>query len=361
MDPQTKPQYLDLINATLSRGSANDQVKALQQYLIGIGYGDKLGLKADGFYGPATEATVKQFQLDHNIKSDGVWGPQALTQAKTVANSGTPAPLPGTGTAADDPSKMFNTDTGEYNSKYLPKTPEEADAHIKKINEAVAGSPTFKGNTPEMIQQAIDTGDATILRDSNGQPFTQNIFEDALKTEEDLYKPRAKEDKFFNTENTKSNLDQRTDDYQRFLNSQKEKFEADKTALDENAAKNGILYSGGRYEKEQKLKKLYEDEGAYQLKNYGRDISNTARNYEYNYGFKSAPSLSKYYQLGTQNFNPSVAKGGVTSGALKNIYDPNALRYEGTVPRANKLGAISGAYKKLGNTGNKLLTTGYNN
>jgi peptidoglycan hydrolase-like protein with peptidoglycan-binding domain len=50
--------------------SSTDTVRALQQ---------KLGVSADGVYGPKTRAAVKRFQRAHGLTADGVAGPQTLT------------------------------------------------------------------------------------------------------------------------------------------------------------------------------------------------------------------------------------------------------------------------------------------
>jgi hypothetical protein len=46
-----------------------DTVRALQQ---------KLGVSADGVYGPKTRAAVRRFQRDHGLAADGVAGPRTL-------------------------------------------------------------------------------------------------------------------------------------------------------------------------------------------------------------------------------------------------------------------------------------------
>jgi peptidoglycan hydrolase-like protein with peptidoglycan-binding domain len=48
---------------------STDPVRALQQ---------KLGVSADGVYGPKTRAAVKRFQRAHGLTADGVAGPQTL-------------------------------------------------------------------------------------------------------------------------------------------------------------------------------------------------------------------------------------------------------------------------------------------
>jgi hypothetical protein len=52
---------------TLRRGSRGDHVRTLQQ---------KIGMGADGVFGPLTEAKVRQFQRDKGLVPDGIVGPQ---------------------------------------------------------------------------------------------------------------------------------------------------------------------------------------------------------------------------------------------------------------------------------------------
>lgn len=52
---------------TLRRGSQGAHVRALQA---------KLGVAADGDFGPKTEAAVRAFQRDHNLVPDGIVGPK---------------------------------------------------------------------------------------------------------------------------------------------------------------------------------------------------------------------------------------------------------------------------------------------
>jgi putative chitinase len=55
--------------ATLRRGSTGDAVKQMQQ---------KLGIPADGDFGPGTEAAVKKWQAANGLVADGIVGPKTL-------------------------------------------------------------------------------------------------------------------------------------------------------------------------------------------------------------------------------------------------------------------------------------------
>ena len=67
---------------------STDTVRALQQ---------KLGVSADGVYGPRTRAAVKRFQRAHGLTTDGVAGP------RTLAALGVTAAAPDEAKASSDP------------------------------------------------------------------------------------------------------------------------------------------------------------------------------------------------------------------------------------------------------------------
>ena len=72
---------------TIRKGNKNKYVKEAQLKLLQLGY--SLGIcGADGDFGTATEAAVKQFQKDHGLKDDGVVGEKtwaALDKAEKPA------------------------------------------------------------------------------------------------------------------------------------------------------------------------------------------------------------------------------------------------------------------------------------
>lgn len=55
----------------LRRGTRGSTVKKLQE---------KLGIDADGKFGPGTEKAVKEFQREHGLKADGLVGPNTLAE-----------------------------------------------------------------------------------------------------------------------------------------------------------------------------------------------------------------------------------------------------------------------------------------
>jgi putative chitinase len=64
-------QITDAVTQILRRGSKGDVVKKMQA---------KLGLTADGDFGPGTEAALKKWQTANGLTADGVAGPKTLTK-----------------------------------------------------------------------------------------------------------------------------------------------------------------------------------------------------------------------------------------------------------------------------------------
>jgi lysozyme len=59
----------------LKQGSSGNDVVALQQSLIQLGY----PMTADGIFGSGTDSIVRQFQQDHDLTADGIVGPATWT------------------------------------------------------------------------------------------------------------------------------------------------------------------------------------------------------------------------------------------------------------------------------------------
>jgi hypothetical protein len=74
---------------------STDTVRALQQ---------KLGVSADGVYGPRTRAAVKRFQRAHGLAADGIAGPQTLAALGLAAAAQAPKGDGSTGDATATPA-----------------------------------------------------------------------------------------------------------------------------------------------------------------------------------------------------------------------------------------------------------------
>ena len=69
---------------TLNPGDTGEQVKILQQALTALGFSPG---KADGDYGPTTQAAVEKFQLSKGLAEDGVVGQQTLAALRQALSA----------------------------------------------------------------------------------------------------------------------------------------------------------------------------------------------------------------------------------------------------------------------------------
>jgi peptidoglycan hydrolase-like protein with peptidoglycan-binding domain len=83
----------------------NASVRAIQ---------DKLGVKADGVYGPRTRAAVRRFQAAHGLEVDGIVGPQTLAALGLAdgASDGQDASAPATGEATSTLERIAQCESG---------------------------------------------------------------------------------------------------------------------------------------------------------------------------------------------------------------------------------------------------------
>ena len=206
------------------------------------------------------------------------------------------------------------------------------------------------------IENAYATGDWSGLTNVSGQPFSAADQANALATATSQTQPYYDAEQASDTEGTANTLGGDQLDYNKTLTDNATQFQTDKTNQDQTAADQGVLFSGGRAQKLATLAKTYQSTDAYNQAKYGNSIANTAGNYAYKYGSSAAgnPTLSQYYQLGSQNYNPYVASGGVTPGGLSTIYNAGNYAYQGTETNAAKSAAQTAAAGLLANQSNKL-------
>lgn len=81
----------------LKRGSRGSTVKKMQE---------KLGIGADGKFGPGTEKAVKAFQAENGLTADGIVGPNTLAALELFESSAAKSVL---SSAAETGEKVWDT------------------------------------------------------------------------------------------------------------------------------------------------------------------------------------------------------------------------------------------------------------
>jgi hypothetical protein len=290
------------------------------------------------------EGYMTQAEVDTGY---GIYGPKTQAAMKRRASGQPPKATP------------VNNQSAGSNSNSQPYSDEEYSSAV--ANNPIVQQSVARGNSASDLEYAAATGDYSGLVNQYGQPFSLEDQQDALAQAEEDNKLYYEALQSKETADAEASLAQKQADYQNYLLTSGQKFQEDKTGLDQTAANQGVLFSGGRKQKEETLQKTYEQEQAYKQDSLGRDISNTARDYQYKYGNDAAKGLSQYYKLGGNTYNANVAQGGVSSGGLSSIYNPSQYNYQGTVNVERKAAAQKRAAGYLWNKGNKLLSTSYNN
>ncbi len=265
--------------------------------------------------------------------------PNLIKPGQTVNLTGVPA-----GTAAQKPAPSG-------------KTQAQVDAEYAA---AAVSHPALKGNTPEAITYATSTGDFSGLVNAQGQPFSTTQQNEAVSQATADLSPYYQAEQKKETADTEATLAAKQAAYQKYLADQATTFQTDKMNQDQNAANQGVLFSGGRVQKLKQLADTYATNDAYKKTSTGADIGQTARDFGYKYGDTAANDLSSYFNIGGNTYNPNVASGGVGSSGLSSIYNANQ-GFQGTQINTAKAAAQKRAAGLLANKGNKLTASGYTN
>jgi len=136
----------------IKKGDSGPEVTELQKTLQASGH---FGRRATGFYGSVTQAAVKKFQAENNLKVDGIVGPQTLSAlkgkspaashdqesaGKTSSKVDRPSPSP---TATENNNQLEDTTKKQpqqplFQEPFLPpfKTETPAPSLEKKENES---------------------------------------------------------------------------------------------------------------------------------------------------------------------------------------------------------------------------------
>jgi len=194
-----------------------------------------------------------------------------------------------------------------------------------------------------------------------GQGYSQEEWDKAFNENLGVLNPSYQQELAYEKAGLASALEQGQADYGQYQEDQASKFEADKTALDQNAADQGVLFSGGRVQKEKKLGSSYANADKYKRDTYGREVGDNLRKFEYKYGGGSMNGLSDLYKTKSNIYNPNVATSGVSNSSLSSVYTQPNGGYYGTNNTKIKSEAAQRAYGQLGNVSNKNNPYGYLN
>ncbi len=325
---------------TLQPGSTDKaSVTALQKYLVQLGYLSQAQMDTGpGIYGPQTTRAVTNLQKDLGVDNStgvGYFGPRTIAALKV-----NPTAKPGGNTPAAD-TKV-----------------QDMQAAVAK---AIAENPDVKAyggnNTPEAILNAYNTGDWSGVTSLSGKPFTDEQQKAAVASATAALAPAYDAQVANDRAAAEEGLKNTQEGFSDFQNSEKKNFSTDKTALDQNAADQGILFSGARTQKLNDLRNSYADREAIQRRMAGENITSAARGYQYQYGNDAARSLADRYNLsGPSTFNGIT--GGATRGGLSAVYSPSSNNFQGTAPVAQNTAVQTRAANTLANTANKLSLSG---
>jgi len=232
------------------------------------------------------------------------------------------------------------------------------------VSSSVASRPNLSnmtGASPEALVNAYMTNNWSEVTDITGQPFSQKDQASAVSDAERALAPAYKAQQAYDTAGVTDTLQDQQDSFGRFLGNEAETFSDNKNTLDQNAADQGVLFSGSRYQKLNDLKNTYEDRQRLERADVGKDIARTARQNQYAYGNPASENLSSYYQLSKGNeYNPQVVGNNANqSKSLSSMYNPSDYKFQGTAVNANKAQVQTRAASLLSNKANKLSMGGY--
>ena len=231
-----------------------------------------------------------------------------------------------------------------------------------ELKSEMAKDPSFSQydeTQKDALIQGMTTGDWSKVQGVGGKPFDATIATKAFNDNMAVLDPAYAAEKQKETLDIKDTLAGKQASYAETERKAAEDFQNQKTGLDQTAADQGVLFSGGRIQKQNNLKTQFDAEQAYNKGAMSRDINSTARDYAYKYGTDSANSLSKYYKLGGNSYNPNVATGGATSNGLSSIYNNGGANFYGTNPAKQKAETAVRAYGQLKNLTNKSVVGSY--
>lgn len=215
-------------------------------------------------------------------------------------------------------------------------------------------------NDPTSILTAYMSGDWSGVTDLTGKPFTDAQQAAAVSQAERALAPAYKAQVAYDEAAVKETLQGEQESFGQFQQDERQAFEDTKDQLDQDAANQGVLFSGARVQKNNDLRTTYAEREAQRRAQGGQRIAKTARDFQYSYGDEAARGLNDMYRLpGESRFDANVAHGAVTSSpTLSSVYNPSQYKFQGTKPVAQKTAVQTRAAGLLANKANKLSLSG---
>lgn len=130
----------------LKKGDSGHEVVELQKTLQASGH---FGGRATGFYGSVTQAAVKKFQADNNLKVDGIVGPQTLSALKSKS----PAASADNESAGTTQSKVDRSSPSPTTTENNNKLEDKTNNQPKRPFFQEPSLPPFKTETPASIPE----------------------------------------------------------------------------------------------------------------------------------------------------------------------------------------------------------------
>lgn len=245
---------------------------------------------------------------------------------------------------------IFDSATSDAMSKAV------ASSLSKNANVATYAS----ANDPNAILNAYMTGDWSGVVSLTGKPFTDQQQQAAVEQSKTALAPAYEAAKAYDTSNATDTITGEANALASTEAADAKQFGLDKNALDQNAADNGVLFSGSRVQKQNNLATSYAArDTAARLASADR-VRGTLKDYQYGYGNGAvAPLVSAYTPPGAPTYNAGVAGGKVTpSRTLSAVYDPTQFNFQGTKPVAQTTAIQTRAATLLANKANKLSLSG---
>jgi peptidoglycan hydrolase-like protein with peptidoglycan-binding domain len=297
----TKPTGINLITSTLNLGSQGDQVKALQQYLSGIGYlgSDGKPLKADGIFGPETKTAVMQFQSKNGLTPDGVFGPKSLEKTKTITSTSTQADSasPGSSAPGSTSNSIDTTNPNDGGTVYN------------------TGDPTQDALLAE-LQKYIKEQQAAGLKINEALNFDQATLDKFLETAKKQVHPFYQSQIDTIKQDVLRDAPQILENYNREIADKEANFESGLGKAREDYAQSGLTFSGARTKGELGMEAAQNRDLASLFQGYGNKLYDLGRGAEAKIGSPNTPSLGSL-----ANYSANLSgKGGFSLGGYSSPY-----------------------------------------